>query len=177
VLSFPKSHHSHLKFEPEVLYARVCEGGSSRPCARGVQAPLFAVLARERARLSRAKNDATAGLLRNADFLRFFGAELAAARRALAWAPRSDSRHLPSPAPPPAPSSPSPLPAMDATAPGFISPVRDASSSAGVRGEFLCRERSTRTLAAVPPPPPRGLVAHSLTVGWRTSRASYPRRP
>jgi hypothetical protein len=41
---------------------RVCEGGSGRPCARGVQAPLFAVLARERARLSRAKNDAAAGL-------------------------------------------------------------------------------------------------------------------
>jgi hypothetical protein len=41
---------------------RVCEGGSGRPCARGVQAPLFAVLARERARLSRAKNDVAAGL-------------------------------------------------------------------------------------------------------------------
>jgi hypothetical protein len=93
-----------------------------------------------------------------------FGAGLAAARCALAWAPRSDSCHLPSPALPLAPSSPSPPPAMNGIAPGFISPVRDASSSADARGRvplsgeihpgrwplFLRRHSQVRSCATSP---------------------------
>jgi hypothetical protein len=58
----------------------VCEGGPRRPCARGVQAPVFAVLDRERARLPGAKIDAAAWPWRNTNFMRFSAAWLAEAR-------------------------------------------------------------------------------------------------
>jgi len=54
----------------------VCEGGSGRPCARGLQAPVFAALARERARLPGVKYDDAAGPWRNAARLRFYAARL-----------------------------------------------------------------------------------------------------
>ena len=60
----------------------VCEGGSGRPCARGLQAPVFAALARERARLPGVKYDAAAWPWRNAARLRFYAARLARAQQA-----------------------------------------------------------------------------------------------
>ena len=57
----------------------VCEGGPGRPCARGLQAPVFAALARERARLPGVKYDAAAWPWRNAARVRFWRARLRAA--------------------------------------------------------------------------------------------------
>ena len=60
----------------------VCEGGPGRPCARGLQAPVFAALARERARLPGVKYDAAAWPWRNAARLPFYAARLARAQQA-----------------------------------------------------------------------------------------------
>jgi hypothetical protein len=57
----------------------VCEVGPSRPCAHGLQAHLFAALARSRARPAAAKTDAAARLGRNAARVRFSRARLRAA--------------------------------------------------------------------------------------------------
>jgi hypothetical protein len=62
-----------------VFLGCVCEGGSPELCARGMQARMFVALSRERARLAGAKNDAGAGLWRNAARWRFWRARLCTA--------------------------------------------------------------------------------------------------
>jgi hypothetical protein len=62
-----------------VKLGRVCEVGPSRPCAHGLQAHLFAALARSRARPAAAKTDAAARLGRNTARVRFSRARLRAA--------------------------------------------------------------------------------------------------
>jgi hypothetical protein len=68
----------------------VCEGGLGQPCARGVQAPVFAALAHEQAWLSGVKIDAGAWLLGNANFQHFCRAWPVVAHHWLVWAHSGD---------------------------------------------------------------------------------------
>jgi hypothetical protein len=79
VLDLYEFYNSHAYLTPGRHIGRVCEVGPSPPCAHGLQAHLFAALARSRARPAAAKTDAAVRLGRNAARVRFSRARLRAA--------------------------------------------------------------------------------------------------